>query len=604
MTATTITQTSHIKPILEPLRVRRRTVDETLEVRAMEACLHPIAARILASRDLPSDLDIGTFLKPTLRALDRPDLLADMDVAANRLAAAIIGHEHIAIQTDYDTDGLGAHAAFLTVLRDVFKHPTDRLMSFVGNRLTEGYGLTDALTDRILSSPTLLPAVLVTADNGSSDEPRIRRLTDAGIDVLVTDHHLIPAEGPPASAYACVNPQRVDCHYPDKAIAGGMVIWLLLAATRRVLINAEYLTEPQARGLADVLDFVACSTVADCVSVASLNNRAVINHGLRLIDQQCKPCWGGIRRYLGEGTVDAQSISFQIAPRIHSRTRLADPMAALKFLMAPTVKEAESWAEKLNTNNQERKRIEQQILEQALQAAADRVGLGRFSITLYLEDSHPGVQGICSSRVVEAFGRPTLLFSPTVMDAALLTGSARAIDAFHFREALQEVDDAHPGLIERFGGHRAAAGVIIGRDSFRAFEEALEHATREQLTASDIGPQIVTEGELSPTEITLRTVDAIRVLAPFGRGFDAPLFEGTFQIIACQPIGDGTHLRLMLVTGGTSVPAVWFRARRDPSETLPYGLGDTIRCAYLLDDNVFRGKRSLQLKIQSLLAFA
>lgn len=592
------TLTSPDRPVVEPLRVRRNQVDLALEARATKHGLHPIAARILASRQLEDDLDIAIFLNPTLHALDSPDLLVDMDLAANRLAAAVMGREHIAVQTDYDTDGLGAHAAFVTILRDVFKHPSRHLHSFVGNRLTEGYGLTDLLTDRILESH-ILPDVLITADNGSSDEARIRRLQAKQIDVIVTDHHLIPAEGPPASAYAVVNPQREDCGYPDKAIAGGMVTWLLLAATRRVLIDAQYIEASEASGLANVLDYVACSTVADCVSIASINNRAVINHGLPLIENHSKACWSGIRKYLGEGPVTAQTISFQIAPRIHSRTRLADPMAALKYLLSPTETDARHWAEKLDSENQERKRIEKHILEQALDAAHRQVALGRLCITLFLEDSHPGVQGICSSRIVEAFGRPALLFSPNVNEPNKLTGSARAIEAFHFRDALQQVDEQHPDLMERYGGHRAAAGVSILRENFAAFESALEVATRDQLSTDEIGPTIYTDGSIHPSEMTLQTVDAIDVLSPFGRGFEAPLFEGRFQVIDCKTMGDGTHLRMVLMSDGVSVPAVWFRALKDPSDPVPYGIGDTMECVYELSDNVFRRQRSLQLKVQT-----
>ena len=218
----------------------RRPVDRGLLERATRYGLHPLAGRVLAGRGLPKDVDLDAFLNPSLRDLDPPGRLADIEPAAHRLAAAVIARERIAIQTDYDTDGLGAHAAFLTVLRDGFGHPSGQLDSFVGHRLHEGYGLTHKLAERILQTHPR-PALVITADNGSSDEPRIGMLKDVGIDVIVTDHHLIPADGPPPSAYACVNPQRADCGYPDKAIAGGMVAWLLLAATRRILLDVGHL---------------------------------------------------------------------------------------------------------------------------------------------------------------------------------------------------------------------------------------------------------------------------------------------------------------------------------------------------------------------------
>ena len=583
-----------------PLRVLGRPVDQGLLLRARGYGLHPLAGRVLASRGLAQGVDLDAFLDPSLRDLDPPSRLADIEPAAHRLAAAVIARERIAIQTDYDTDGLGAHAALLTVLRDGFGHPPGRLSSFVGHRLNEGYGLTRKLAERILQTNPR-PALVITADNGSSDEPRIRMLKDAGIDVIVTDHHLIPADGPPPSAYACINPQRTDCGYPDKAIAGGMVAWLLLAATRRILLDVGHLREGTGdRGtLRSVLDYVACSTVADCVSIASINNRAVIASGLGMIEYGQKPCWEAMRPYLGEGAVDAQTIAFQIAPRIHSRTRLDDPMAALKFLMAPDAVEANRWARLLDEQNRVRKDIERQILEDALAAAGPRVQAGDHCLTLHLPDAHPGVQGICSSRLVETYGRPALLFATSLQDEAILTGSARAIDAFHFRDALQAVQDAHPGLMKRFGGHRAAAGVTIARDELGAFTRALESAAREQLTAQDLGPRMLTDGTVPANELTLETVDALKRLAPFGRGFEAPRFRGRFGVRAAKPIGDGTHLRLLLTIGGHDVPAVWFRARRKASEPMPCEGGDMLNCVYTLDDNVYRGCRTLQLKIDA-----
>ena len=581
---------------LPKVTVLQHEPNTTLAQRAAAHGLAPIAARVLASRQLDPHLDLDRFIDTPLSALDSPSTLADIDVGAHRLAAAIIAREQIAIQTDYDTDGLGAHATFLHALIHIFGHPPDRLQSIIGNRLTEGYGLTQPVADRILGLRNR-PAILVTADNGSSDEPRIAQLAAAGIDVIVTDHHLIPNDEPPTSAYACINPQREDCAYPDRSIAGGMVTWLLLASTRRILIDAQHLSAGTTEGLGSLLDYVACSTVADCVSVASMNNRAVINHGLKLIAARQRPCWHGMSRFFDEGDITAQTIAFQIAPRIHSRTRLADPMAALEFLMSASTDSAAAWAARLDTYNQERKRIEAYILESALAGAQQAVDDGHRAITLFLENAHPGVQGICSSRIVERFGRPTLLCSPNTNDPDCLTGSARSIDGFHFRDALASVAEAHPELVERFGGHRAAAGVTILRKHFPAFQSALECATREQLSIEDVGPRLVTDGKLRANELTLETVDDLKVLAPFGRGFEAPTFEGDFQIVDARPIGDGTHLKLTLCAEGTRVPAVWFRARRSVDEPLPCRVGDLAHLVYELSDSVYRRRRSLQLKI-------
>lgn len=583
------------------LRVQRHHADAVLEQRAIAHGLTPVAARVLASRGLASDTDLDRFIRTPLSALSPPDTLADIDTGANRLAMAVIVGEHIAIQTDYDTDGLGAHAAFLQVMTGAFGHPVERIHSIVGNRLTEGYGLTEPVAARILALDAR-PGVLVTADNGSSDEARIALLANEGIDVIVTDHHLIPDDVPPPSAYAVINPQRTDCQYPDKAIAGGMVTWLLLAATRRILIECGHPVDTDSDALAAVLDYVACSTVADCVSLASVNNRAVVNRGLRLIAARRRPCWQGMAPFLGNDRVTAQTIGFGIGPRIHARTRLAEPMAALHFLMAQTPQEGTEWAERLDADNNARKAIERDILDSAIAGAEQAVAQGHLAVTLFLENAHPGVQGICSSRIVERFGRPALLCSPTITDPAVLTGSARAIDELHFRDALEHVDKRHPGLMSRYGGHRAAAGVTLPRESFEAFREALETAVGAQITTGDVGPRIVTDGELSPDEMRLATVDDLAALEPFGRGFEAPRFEGAFLVVDAKPIGDGTHQRLILSHASVGVKAVWFRARASVDDEFPCDIGDKVRLVYEIDDNVWNRARSLQLKIVARIA--
>ncbi|MGH8240097.1 MAG: DHH family phosphoesterase, partial [Steroidobacteraceae bacterium] len=226
-------------------------------------------------------------------------------------------------------DGLGAHAAFRIALIEMFGHPVARLRSYIGHRLTEGYGLTSALMARILADAPRV-SVLVTADCGSSDEPRIGRLKAAGIDVLVTDHHEVPGGQAPPSSYACVNPQRVDCRYADKAVAGGMVLWLLLKSVHEVLGEAGHGRSSGAQ-LDGLLDFVACSTVADCVSLASRNNRAVVRAGLALMNGAPRPCWKAFAQLNETAVFTAQTIAYGIAPRINARTRLSDPFAALHY---------------------------------------------------------------------------------------------------------------------------------------------------------------------------------------------------------------------------------------------------------------------------------
>lgn len=371
--------------------VQRRTVDPQLEARARDLGFSPVAARVLGGRRLASAFEPAVWLVPSLDQLDDEGSLADIECAAERLAGAILSEEVIGIATDYDMDGLGAHAVFRLALVEMFGHPPERLRSYVGHRLTEGYGLTAALTSRILDERPR-PALLVSADCGSSDEERIARLAAAGIDVIVTDHHELPEDGPPRSAYACINPQRVDCAYPDKAIAGGMVLWLLLRAVRKILCEVGHAPAQHAE-LEHLLDLVACSTVADCVSLAGHNNRAVVRAGLALMNASTRPCWHVAAQRLRVSSFQAQTIAFGIAPRVNARSRLSDPFAALHFLLARDVRRAEAAFDVLDAENRARKDIEKAMLDEAVTLAARQVDDGRYAITLRLPEGHPGVQG-------------------------------------------------------------------------------------------------------------------------------------------------------------------------------------------------------------------
>ncbi len=267
--------------------------------------------------------------------------------------------EHIGILTDYDVDGITSHVVIRRTLNELFGIPENRLHSLIGHRIHDGYGISLPLVERTLSlSPR--PSLVITADCGSSDEPRIARLSEAGIDVVVSDHHALPTEGPPASAFATVNPTRDDCTYPDPTIAGCMVAWLVMSLTRSVLIEWGVL-EPATPKLSPWLSYVALGTVADCVSLGgSVANRAVVAHGLTLINRMEAACWRTMAQRLGADSVpfDAETLAFQMGPRINARSRLDDPYAALHFMLAVDDATAAGHLETLDQDNQSRKSIE------------------------------------------------------------------------------------------------------------------------------------------------------------------------------------------------------------------------------------------------------
>ena len=586
-----------LKARLKP-RLLPRPRNEALYARARAEGLSELQARVLAGRLADYAGELAPLTQPSLRYLEHPERLADSRRAAERIATAVTEGEHIGILTDYDVDGITSHVVIRRTLVELFGVPESRLHSLIGHRIHDGYGISLPLVERTLGlSPR--PGLVITADCGSSDEPRIARLKAAGIDVVVSDHHALPLEGPPPSAHAVVNPTRSDCDYPDTAIAGCMVAWLVMSLTRSVLIERGVIPQATPK-LSAWLSYVALGTVADCVSLgASPANRAVVSHGLTLINRMDAACWRAMKVRLGEDSApfSAETLAFQMGPRINARSRLDDPYAALHYMLAVDDATALRHLQTLDEDNESRKAIERDMAEEARALALPQLEAGVPVLVVYLEDGHPGVQGIVASRLVQAFGRPALVLTPAA-ERGMLTGSGRSIDALHLRDALQRAYELAPDALPRFGGHRGAAGVGVPVDQLDTFRKALHQAVEEQLKGIELFPHLFTDGALQPGQFQLATLQELEALGPYGREFDAPLFEGEFLIESLRPVGaDGTHLSLTLSVGAASLRAIWFRALT-PGELPAFGLGETLRCAYRLSRNRWRGSESLQLMIE------
>ena len=579
-------------------RILPRPRDAALYARAQREGLSELQARILAGRLKGFTGELAPLVSPSLRHLAHPERLADGRRAAERIARAVVDGEHIGILTDYDVDGITSHVVIRRTLVELFGVPEAKLHSLIGHRIHDGYGISLPLVERTLAL-TPRPSLVITADCGSSDEPRIARLAAEGIDVVVSDHHALPVEGPPPSAHACVNPTREDCDYPDPTIAGCMVAWLTMSLARSVLIEWGVLPEATPK-LSPWLSYVALGTVADCVSLGgSPANRAVVTHGLALINRMEAACWRAMAERLGADSVpfDAETLGFQMGPRINARSRLDDPYAALHFMLAADDATAARHLETLDQDNQSRKAIEADMAEEARALALPALAADEPAVVVFLESGHPGVQGIVASRLVQAYGRPALVLTPAAAPG-MLTGSGRSIEGLHLRDALQRTFELVPEALPRFGGHRGAAGVGVPVDRLEAFKAAFLKAVREQLGEAELYPTILTDGELAPHQLSLATLDELQALGPYGREFEPPLFQGEFLVERLRPVGaDGTHLMLELSSGPASLKAIWFRALT-PGEMPAFGVGDRLRCAFKLNRNRWRGRESLQLMVE------
>lgn len=552
----------------------------------------------LLARRIENPVSAESILNPVVSKLEDPKDIPSLDVAVERIVKAIVNKESVVFACDHDMDGTASAAVLWKSFSDYFKHPTSCLRVVTSHRLTEGYGITMPVAERIIESKASL---VITADKGSSDEQRIRYLKESGVDVIVTDHHEIPIEGPPESAIATVNPARKDSKY-DPYVCGAAVAFLTMAKVRSALLEQGY--AKSIPSLVGLLDYVAVATIADCVSMRpdkSYANRAFVKAGLKLINQKTRPCWS-VFLSGKQGAAFSDDIGFYLAPPIAAAGRLDWAEAGFLFLISESIQEAEEYWAHLIAENTKRKAIEKELREKANQIALKKSGQ---SIVVYLKDGHSGVHGISAGRLVQVFGKPSAIFSAktTSVDEekpTLASGSFRSVPGVHIRDALQYVEDKKPGLLIGFGGHMGAAGASILIDNIDQFEIAFEEAVIHQIGTQPLKPNIWVDGDLHGRWLNLKTLDRLMTIEPWGREFPFPLFKGEFEIESCQPVGDGSHLRFSLSKDGVCINGIWFNANGQGKREQGFYEGDRAIFVYKLADNWFRGRRSAQLIIEGI----
>jgi len=581
---------------------REKPIAEAVYQGLLEQDMESGVASIYARRIDDLNVVLET-MKPKLSDLDSPWLLPDIEVGVTLLADAIASNKRIGLICDFDADGMNSAAVLMSALTDYFHVSSDRVDLYIGQRLTEGYGLSDKLVDRILKEDKI-PDIVITADCGSSDELRIARLKELGMEVIVTDHHTMPVDGYPQSSGACITPLRDDSDYPDRKIAGCMVAWLFMSALRNKLIENEHIPAT-APSLKLLLDFVALATVADCVSLGdSKNNRAVVNYGLQLINNDSRPCWRAFRDYIGghDAVITSETLAFAIAPRLNARGRLSDAVTGVDFLLSDSDIMATEFAKLLDDENKSRKEVERAMCLIAVDEALKSVKKRTDGIVVYLESGHPGVHGIVASRVTERTGKPSIMLSPMVGNnnedgEVMLSGSCRSVDGVDVREALQYVSDKSPDIFVKFGGHAGAAGLSTHLSKLDELKALFDEAVKVQAGSTVLVPVLETDGIIQKKDISLDFIDNIMRAAPFGRCFMYPIYEGDFRIESMKPVGDKTHLTMQLSDGKYRFKAIWFSARERAEDDFPVVDGAEYRFAFTVSENVYKGSSTVQLMV-------
>jgi len=565
----------------------RRIVRREPGAAELLADLHPVLARLYAARAVRS----AEELDQSLERLLSPDGLKDMERAAALLAEAVRAGRRLLIVADFDADGATSCALAVRALRAM---GAADVRYVVPNRFEYGYGLTPEI---VAVAAAQQPDVLITVDNGISSVEGVRAAKAAGMQVVITDHHLPGAELPPADAI--VNPNQPGDTFPSKATAGvGVIFYVMLALRARLRADGWFaqrsIPEPN---LARLLDLVALGTVADVVPL-DRNNRILVAQGLKRINQG-QACAGilALLKVAGRapGRLAATDLGFAVAPRLNAAGRLTDMSLGIECLLTDDDAQALEMAQRLDALNRERRAIEAEMQVQAIEAvdALHLDGGLADGLCLFDESWHQGVIGILAARIRERTHRPVIAFAQA--SDAELKGSARSVPGLHIRDVLDAVAAHHPGLVSKFGGHAMAAGLTLPRAHFDAFRAAFAAEVSRQLNGEVLEGRILSDGELAVEELTFDLAVLLRGAGPWGQGFPEPVFDGRFEVLASRVVGE-KHLRLTLRhPQGHRLEAIAFN-----QAGLAEVLGTLIEVAYRLDVNDYQGNRSLQLVIEQL----
>jgi single-stranded-DNA-specific exonuclease len=547
-----------------------------VEALAAELKLPPSVCRLLCVRGFDRPDPAKLYLRPSLDQLHDPLLLPDMDKAIERLARSVRKRETIFIHGDYDVDGICSVALLTRTVRDL----GGVAVPFIPNRMRDGYDLGDA---GVAAARSAGAQVVVTCDCGTNAVEAVAKLCGDGADVIVTDHHL--PSGALPDCLAVLNPRRADSGYPDRDLAAvGVTFKLALALTRAF--------EGNVNRVWGMLDLVALATVADVAPLRG-ENRVLVQRGLRLMKETRNAGLAALIRSSGlEGKpITAGRVGFILAPRLNAAGRIGDAMRGVELLLAADAREANVIARELEELNQRRQEVDRRTLDEARAEVASLDLDSTIGVVLARDGWHPGVIGIVASRLVEEFGRPTVLVA---LDGEVGKGSGRSIPPFDLHSALTECRD----LLLRYGGHRAAAGVTVARDRIPEFAERFNEIASRELSHGDLAGDVRVDLELPVAEATEALETLLRYFEPFGVGNPSPLFLSRNVRLAGAPRAIGRDgVKLALDAGGRTLPAIgWGMAERIGELTQM----DAFDVVYRLERDEFRGVTTLQSRLVDL----
>ena len=529
----------------------------------------PLMAQLLYNRGLTEPLQLDSFIAADKRLSGNPLLLPDMHQAVARIYQALLSGENIAIYGDFDADGITATALLVQGLTAL----GGKIIPYIPHRLTEGYGLKTAALENLYRQGISL---VVTVDCGITALPEVKKAKRMGLDIIITDHHTPLDIVPPATAV--IDPKRIDSTYSFSELTGVGVALKFLQALFRSLGKEEQLDE--------LLDLVAIGTVADIAPLLG-ENRYLVKEGLKLINTSPRL---GIREMIAQtrlnmGSIDTESISWVIAPRLNAAGRLAHALTSYRLLMTNSPQEAHQLTVWLEGKNAERQRLTTSVLAKAREQI---LAQGISPLLIAGDKDYPvGIAGLVAGRLSEEFYRPAIVIRT---GEQVTSGSCRSIPEFNIIAALKQCSR----LLSHFGGHSRAAGFTLPTKNLARLQQALLQLATPQLAGVDLRPRLDIDAEVTLPDLSGDTFRAIQQLAPFGQGNPVPTFlSRVVEVIDCRTMGsNGEHLRMKLKQGG----AIW--------DGVSFGMGNYLAevslpldIVYNLEVDRWRGDERLRLNI-------
>ena len=526
----------------------------------------------MVNRNLTKKEDIDLFLRPNRHDFHNPYLMPDMAKAVDRIIKAINNNEKILIYGDYDVDGITS----VTVVKSFLLERNAQVTHYIPNRLNEGYGLNKKAIEKIAKDGVNL---IITVDCGISGIEEVEYANSLGLEVIVTDHHEVGEKLP--NAIAVVDAKRKDNTYPFRELAGvGVGFKLIQAISQKLeLEEKEYLK---------YLDIVCIGTISDIVPLVD-ENRVIAKLGLKLVEVTKNIGLKALIDVAGYKQIDSFTVSFGLAPRINACGRMGKEKEALNLFLTKDPKVASEIAIRLNEYNVERQEIEKKIYEDAVKKIEEGKE-EKPAIVLGSEDWHHGVIGIVSSKITDLYFKPSIL---VCFEGEEGKGSGRSIPGFDIYESLTNCSEN----LEKFGGHSMAVGVTIKKQNFEKFKEEFEKYAQNS-NICDIIPIIKIDEEVTLADVSIKAVEELKLLEPYGEANKTPLFMyKNLRIHSIRTLSEGKHIKLTLKDNNFYIDSIGFNLGHLAQE---YQIGDKVDVVGFLEINKFNGRENLQINLKDL----